>query len=224
MRIISKFHDYYDGVMSYSRSPIWSRLEKDLGEYKVECNKLKSMMYDFPFPTNYFNSYYSCDCVIVGFCGVLYPYYLLESRYPIMGHRFFTCKLPSDVVRVVKKEFKEDVKLEKSSWWRNYSFNDADFNSYSHSISKNNYDLFIKFGVPVFVIRGKENTITLNARLSDVNFQSFIDPWTAYQEIDRFLGNDLVIEPLKDFKMSDELMRDSKGFDKWSFKTKKKGG
>ena len=62
--------------------------------------------------------------------------------------------------------------------------------------------------------------VEFNPILKDYGIQKIIDPFTIYQEIKFFLSNDLVEDPMKDFQITDDLKRDSKGFDKWSFRRK----
>ncbi|MCK5018685.1 MAG: hypothetical protein KAS32_16610, partial [Candidatus Peribacteraceae bacterium] len=60
--------------------------------------------------------------------------------------------------------------------------------------------------------------LTINPLLLSIGAQTVLNPWNTYMELDRYIGNDMVDSPLDSFEMSDELKRDSKGMDKWSFK------
>ena len=60
----------------------------------------------------------------------------------------------------------------------------------------------------------------INPRFADYKLQSVFDPWTAYQEIDMYLNNQLAVNMEPTLERSQELIRDSKGFDDWSFKQK----
>lgn len=80
-------------------------------------------------------------------------------------------------------------------------------------------DLHITFDSPIFSLsRRNDLTLTINPLLGNIGFQSVVDPWTMFTEIEHYLGNVLVKDPLADFKQTDEDKRDSKGMDEWSFK------
>jgi hypothetical protein len=88
--------------------------------------------------------------------------------------------------------------------------------------------LFHRFKVPIFIInwefiigKGRCFRVILNPSLKDHQLAPLFPPWQTYQDIERFIGNDLVEDRLENFKMSDALKRDSKGFDKHSFKRRK---
>jgi len=60
--------------------------------------------------------------------------------------------------------------------------------------------------------------VTINPRLDDIEFARVVDPFTAYQEIDMFLSNQMVDRDTATNTGSDKIIRDSKGFDDKSFK------
>ena len=66
----------------------------------------------------------------------------------------------------------------------------------------------------------RNTNFVVNPCMADYKLQNVFHPYEAHQAVDMFLGNELVMCTLKDFNMSDELMRDSKGMDKWSFRQK----
>lgn len=96
-------------------------------------------------------------------------------------------------------------------------------------------DLFIEHKVPYYIIKYTRNpnsatghSLILNPCLSDYKVYRMFDAYTAYQEIDMFLNNEIVrpddpyIEPIPD-----KIKAESHGFDKFSFrrsKGKKKRG
>ena len=63
--------------------------------------------------------------------------------------------------------------------------------------------------------------LVINPELRLYNFVSQADPYSAYQEIERYIGNDLVQQEDPTNKISDEIKRDLKGFNDWSFKRHK---
>lgn len=90
---------------------------------------------------------------------------------------------------------------------------------------------FAEQGVPIFVTVCEKDKVyqlarsnnkipprlILNDCLKDVNFQKVFDPVAAFQEVSMFVaGMAVPSKPMPE--ISDETMRDIKGFDKWSFK------
>lgn len=60
--------------------------------------------------------------------------------------------------------------------------------------------------------------ITTNPMLREIGFVSVVDPFSAFQQISMFLTNILLTEPIKTDIISDEVKLIKRGFDKWSFK------
>lgn len=59
---------------------------------------------------------------------------------------------------------------------------------------------------------------TVNRKLKDLNFASVFDPFSAFQEISAYVGNELAHQPDPQPRLTDETKRDLHGFDEWSFK------
>lgn len=90
-------------------------------------------------------------------------------------------------------------------------------------------ELFIRHNAPIMLVYNhndytfhKNSTLYLNPRLNEFNFITQFDPIAAFQEIAMYLGNNMAkqVDPSTNF--SDDLKRDIKGFDKWSFRKHKK--
>lgn len=100
----------------------------------------------------------------------------------------------------------------------------------------NRKDFFLKHNTPIFISRKRDidnwreepvGVTTLHGCLKDFEFYRMVEPFTAYQELQMFLTGVLgltnqhkakyqgqLIEP----ELDDITKRDSKGFDKWSFR------
>lgn len=52
-------------------------------------------------------------------------------------------------------------------------------------------------------------------------FQKIKGPAETFQQISTYLGNQLARQPDPSSTISDEILRDEKGFDKWSFRRHK---
>lgn len=95
-------------------------------------------------------------------------------------------------------------------------------------IGKRVDDLFIQFNCPTFVIVripiddfAFRVECTLNPVLKVEQFQKLRGPAETFQEISMYLGNQLAPKPDPISRISDDIMRDQKGFDQWSFRRHK---
>ncbi len=61
-------------------------------------------------------------------------------------------------------------------------------------------------------------------QLKTINFGSRLDSWTAYQELDMYIGSILVNDQDHMVKISDKSMIAKHGYDKWSFRNQKHRG
>ncbi len=117
-----------------------------------------------------------------------------------------------------------------------YPFNERGWSAWSNSegrlLSAGHDELFRLLQTPVFVYRGKRlrdtfvpavsrsqggNVVERNPVLKDMGWQRQVDPYTAWQELDMYLGNQLAVQE-DPAPLSDELRRDAHGFDDRSFK------
>lgn len=81
---------------------------------------------------------------------------------------------------------------------------------------------FRNANTPIIVYEEGKRYI-LNPALKDYEFGKIMDPYTAYQEIDMYLGNNMVDQFDPSVNRTDIEIRDSKGMDDWSFKTPSPG-
>jgi len=248
MRIIDKRKDYFDNVVPFSPDPVWVRKESTFVVERDDIYRSKKKKVDNPYnldksvieriskmsgdiPNPYTNSTRptNSNITLVGFCGKFYVVY----------HKDIYLGRPQDIISAPKPSIyinkwnnslsgTETKMVEKSknqySYFGNTPFTDKALDAwyFTYGDDKMLNPLFRVFNSPVFFITSDfaKKTITINPLLLSVGFQCVIDPWTAYMEIERYLGNELVLNPLDDFKMTDEMKRDSKGMDNWSFKQK----
>lgn len=231
MLIISKFKDYYDGVggsmgvdkkIVYVRQQkIINKTDKDFPErfkYKGFKERLKSN--DIFQHISYFsyNGYYDFRKklnliliypFLIGFCG---KYYL--------GWK----KTTQSSVNITYNynDVKEYVNEERNLFFR--SINIYDFMKNIENMD--DISFFRKYNTPVFVVdyssekRKVENKFIINPILKEYNFYKIFDSYTAFQEIQMFIGgvlsnneNDNIIE------INDKHKIEQHGFDyKWSFR------
>lgn len=218
MRIISKFRDYYDGVMKtgMDREVVYVRDAKD-----IPLEKPLQIGFTTKHTTSYSDGQksgsYTVWTTFLGYCGLIYKVYMVTGdlgRFAFYDYEEF-------------KEFMLKYKLGSSydfaerRWWpgRYQDFKDYDTTSM--------VELFHKFQTPLFLLNhersyrsGDKTTITLGPCLKDCGFQKIKDPYSTYQDIFQFVAGVLNKPDAKMVKISDKDKIAKHGFDKWSFRQK----
>src|ERR1700677_1432800 len=215
MRIISKMHDYYDGVMKtgMDREVVYLRENKEI--------ELKHK-FDLGFSSNHKSSNHEVNTLILGYCGQIFKVYEVRSsssadakwRYIFYNYEDF-------------KKFSLSNKLGSQfdfgerRWWPSgyQKFRDLD--------TKMFIELFHAYQTPLFIFTNvyrysskDTHTIELGPCLQDLQFQKIKDPYTAYQDIFQFVAGTLNKPENKMVKLSDKDKIAKHGFDKWSFRQK----
>lgn len=226
MRIISHFHDYYDSVQAtgQDQSLLYLRQPRE--------NELKET--PFPFTDALRRNYYFGDnllrdCYVIGFCGKVYPTLGLQhpspSRTDIKPALCFTL---DDVDNFVRATFKAPVveryfgTKRRSYWseaWRHLRHDQFNRFFQEAAANRDRYGhLFQDNRCPVFTCRaGRKCVVTYNGCLKDLEFYRLVDPYTAFQEIQMFLGG--LAAPEKPIpQINDKTLAQAKGFDKFSFR------
>jgi hypothetical protein len=239
MRVISKFHDYYDALMDNADSYIYNRVA-----YKtVLPDRLYSSKSMITNPFNKFSPEYnhkltndqqnyivslvsdvpdinrSTDSrLVVGVGGVLYT--VIKNEYNGIIKLFDDSKLYDDDC---VQHSKIQPVFYKNIWpWNRCDYKTiADWNSI-YKTNSNNIDIFINLRTPLFVVECTcENTLIINPCLKTYALNKYFNIHTIYQDIDHFCTNVLTNIENKDTIMTDIVKRDMKGFDKYSFKKDK---
>lgn len=233
MKIISKFHDYYDSIQGYGidKTLVYVR---NTEEHNLFKNYRKDAYYFRGSVWSPFSGFLSCIKVdefnfhqfIIGFCGKIYtgvciiplPRYILqynsECIYSI-----------DDLFKYYKRN---NIDIKKSAWYiKKPSIFDSSIKTeilekwFNTDLNTNKYQrIFHDYKIPIYLIHCFENAYKLlfNPQLKEYNFQRVKDPFTAYQEISQYISGVLGVNAPKTVLISDESMRDKKGFDSWSFK------
>ena len=218
MRIISKFRDYYDGVMK-------TGMDREVVYVRATVDVLLDKAWKLGFDTKRMTAFsmsgksgtYTIWTTFLGYCGTIYKVYMVTGD---LGHHVF----------YDYEEFKTymlDTKLgsgydfgERRYWPSRYQeFRDYDTSKMS--------ELFHKFQTPLFLLNHEyhyrkpdKTTLTLSPCLKDLEFQRIKDPYTAYQDIFQFVAGTLNKPENKMVKISDKDKIAKHGFDKWSFRQK----
>lgn len=222
MRIISKFHDYYDSAMGYGQDEdvVYLRETKDvIGEEKVT-----------KFPRS---DGVTFSKGVIGFCGKLYPYvdmHITEKQNYKVVRAYTVEAIQAEVDEHgwdtrFKNRYgyaKTDIKRQKS-WLEN-----------SGGILSQFEGLFVDHRIPNFkmevVSRGgwfgeprtyEVHRLIANPCLKDEEFYKVVDPFTAFQELDMYIGGVLGNMGADMAEVDDEHRYKGHGYDKESFRQPK---
>lgn len=213
MRIIGGY-DYYDGVGGYQKDDLIFTRQKPYSYETKDTHTWIDLKYKPRFHPHFLNFYYYFVEVI--FCGT---YYLGIKHYSTKDGKDYYYWKYSDLVKDVGMDFLKD----------RYYVSDSNKKEYARKLeiamvpSKfPNQNILIENKV-VIATRGDSETNgkdwSINhSGLGKIGFASVIDPWTAYQEIEMFLGSLLVDDKDKMVVLSDKSKALKYGFDKYSFR------
>jgi len=204
MKVISKFHDYYDPVLRMfqeEQTPLYLRKEEIVPDWKYIRQE-----FDYRLSRIGYNNSIGA-AITIGYCGKIYPAYEVSTgNYSEYEYIYDPIKL---------EEIAEENNASRK-WFSEKAYKEI---FEIHKLDKQYLEIFEKYQTPCFMIRNNK-TLTLNPSLKKLNFGKVIDPYTAVQELDIYLSSGIVkggtTEPLS---MSDEVLRNAKGFNDKSFKS-----
>ena len=225
MRIISPFKDYYDSAICHvicdGEEPLWVRKKSEVQLDKIHQLLVFQSYWSLRGPDCFnFNMFFS----VIGFCGKLYPLVIqLKDSGKICS---YDIKSSTDVIKfyrlskIIKKNYRgknKQLREAKSridkriTQAREWIFNESKFEKF-----------FDEYQTPVFIVLchdwQKRALLKINPQLSKYSFFKIFPPAQAYQELEMYYGTQLVSE-LDPAQITDsEVLRDAKGFDKYSFK------
>lgn len=178
MKIISDFHDYYDGVqrLGFDDRTIYQRKHQVLFYDRFRSLKNKDGQWikrSYEAINDYCPPPYDC-CFVVSFCGKIYQGYQNAEK------KFFTYD-PDDIKKLILSEknkvFKYYADQLDDSGWEGKSFD----------------VLHQEYKTPAIVkIR---NCLHLNPPLKTIDFNKALDAYTTFQEIEMYLANQGHPEP-----------------------------
>lgn len=210
MKIHSDFRDYYDIGLSVGLDPKLHYQRKERLFYLSELNHWRKMDIRGRFDVNWkkANAY---EYLVVGFCGQVYPCMAIhwntgsEYIYDVERIAHLFPKEPQFGARRYRRRY-ENRERQQVAFMRGGHRNDA---------------LFLELQAPLFVVRqeegGREIRLLANTMMRTVQFAKVKDPFTAFQEISMYLGNQLVKRDKPD-TIADEYRIAMHGFDKHSFR------
>lgn len=244
MRIIGG-KDYYDGAVPFdtdeTRCFVRHEHSKSTSVDVPVFNQYKKtlMVTRALYGRQWAEGYY---CMTILFCGMVHNFVMKNARtekYNIKTKSFSIEKFFWTKKDLLQELEADSLRIASKSPW------DSD-NSDKHLIRENLDDFFEKRPVSKEVMDYLiENSIIVaisrsvndkwnpqqNAKwylntdtLKEYHFGSQVDPYTANQEIDVFLGTILVADEDRQVKLSDASKIKKHGFDKWSFRNQKHRG
>ena len=226
MKLVSNYHDYYDGVLKLftGKRPFYMRKESVLSISDAGLSKKTDLFSSYSINIHS-EKWYSHGCGVIGFCGELYPYaafstYGWSAVCAVDRIADLYVYRAEDVwaLNRSKKQTKKERRLDTAK---------RDTVSYFKEFKNNVWlkNLFLEHKVPVFDFKhipsyaGRAN-LALNPSLAARSFQKVLGPYQAMQNLDIFLSSVLVSEstPLAQI-IPDEVMQAKKGFThKYSFR------
>lgn len=246
MRIISKFHDYYDGVQNYGgndKSIIFKRLREEKEITNLNEFKCNDTIGGLLCRHRYFQCYYNGrkisvnqDFNIIGFAGRLYSVsqvyyysYVDNGKYsrivPMTAYNY------DEYISKMKKfiEIKKGRRSKKNNSRYTERFDMKKFFIFDNDKFENQYDdIFVKYNTPIFSIsdidyRGDSirYLLIINPDLEYYHFYKMFDAFSAFQEIEMYTNSALVAEKSLP-NIPQEYRFEEKGFDnKISFRKEK---
>jgi len=181
----------------------------------------------------------------VGFCGVVQP--LLEITYDTDTRNYNSAGMSIDTSKTAfvysveeldklvdsfpkaardayhgKKKSKKERrrKPDPEGYIRNFEHVEVAQYFKIHT-PKEDSTLFLKYKVPIIVLKKVElrrTAMVLNASLRKIGYMKVLDPYLAYQKIAQYISGVLGVGEPETIEISDEDMRDKKGFFDMSFK------
>ena len=236
MKLISKFHDYYDTALGFGIDPnvVYKRdsltidhpLAKELIKFTPAHNS-----------RGYYSQYddtYKAEPFIIGFCGKVYLGYFMRTDKKEWGgwkeitRICYTIKeieeffIDNNLNTAINKFHEDQKKSAINAWWSN-PFREWSVTQTIDKLKQNQdvQDVFVRYKVPVFLITN-DDKLTLNPALNKYEFYKVVDAYTAFQEISQYMSGVLGTTEQNLTIISDKELIKKRGFDKHSFRKPKK--
>lgn len=233
MRIISKFHDYYDTVMKTGMDTevIYQREVQEIeisSRDKDNYPALRSTSFQGNKSTRVEISY-----LYLGYCGKIYPA-VQVSVTPWLAHVaeeycFFNAEdAISEISKYVDLKEKHRYKFLRDRSYFDERVQEDYLRFFNQEPSKELLKKFSDYNVPLFVYqknpepgRNHEYQLLLNPSLKDLKFMKVKEPYSAFQDISSFVSGVLNQPVNKMVVLNDQMKIAKHGFDKWSFRKHK---
>ena len=216
MRIISEKHDYYDCIQRSGIDTSLAYIRKEIvEEHSANDFPIKGGAYCFS------RCGYRTRSYGIGFCGKYYLCFEISIyNKETMKNDFYYAYDLESFDKICKSHLSEkDYKhFRSASRSLGFGYNESGynkvkkyFNRFQEYCKNNQSKMFEKYPVYLIYEEGRTNKIIWNySNLKSLEFFRIFDPYSAYQEIQMFLGS--LASPEKEIpEMSNELKIHQKG-------------
>ena len=223
MKIVSKFKDYYDGIVHTFG------IDKDI-VYVREPTTLSDIRFKTMYlPTN--KNYWRHDrywFTIIGVAGKLYPLLILDKLHKYKEawksdeYKTFYIYDEKEIREYFYKVFQSQYER-KHNIFENYmaQMNDKDVEQLFHDHKVGAF--ILKIVDPESIWRKQVLNLELEPILKDIDFAKVVDPVTMFQNMQTFISEQLCTE-IDNHPATDKEKIVSKGFDYVTSFRKEKGG
>lgn len=238
MYIIAKNKDYYDGVVGsvgldktlvYERTPTEIEDPKDMPK-EFRGNRSWHHRNENPFlnigwhevDNEKTKKYEKVHHFLIGFCGKLYLGW--KFHYNVKGYRD---GIPCDILKTdIIYGYENAKKFLRDSYWRHNPEDDIKYVTNYDPI-----DMFRGIKAPIFVhdtdaltkfgrygVIKSNSMFVVNPILKEYEFYKVVDAFTAFTELQMFIGGVLGVGEKEIIEVEDKYKIGQHGFDKWSFR------
>lgn len=240
MKLISKFHDYYDSVLSIGRddSIVYIRHTEDIKLDKSTLDELEKTLFDpIPERRRYYELKYNTDTgtfdpIFFFFCGKIYLTYRFklqtsefEENVDMMLHSFEAVEAAIEKYKNAQWTKEESNKglrhgYNKSIYYRQRFFKKHVKEAFDKYNGNTETDFNIKYKTPVIVLTSTRNNLKAiaNPILREYDFVRLFDPYTAFQEISMYIGGVMGNNEPPMLEVDEKTKISQHGYDKWSFR------
>jgi hypothetical protein len=238
LRIISKFHDYYDVAQreGQDRSLVFVRHREDLPEPRNN-NTLPPALRGFAdfaprhSPGNLRLGSWSASrhtavrFGMVLFAGKLYPFAEVSHIDPIVVASAPVFVYERDELAERMREVGYDLDAKDRRDARHNAFWNGEWASSSAFFALSGSDCLAASCVAgnLSCAVWERSQLTVNPRLADYQLYRRLDAWQAFQELSMFLGN-IAAPDRTPVTVADQDRIVQHGFDRWSFRKRPAGG
>ena len=228
MYIISKFKDYYDGVvgtMGIDKTLVYERKTIEIKDNKKMLKEFRGFRNWNNIHKNHFlnigyadtksKKYENNNFFIVGFCGKLYLGWKFEYKVKEWNNRKIIEVIKTDIIY----GYENAKKYLKTNFWRSNLNDDVEY-----VMKYDPINMFRELGAPIFIYDSdnrsprKSDIMIINPILKEWEFYKVMDSFAAFQEISMFIGGVLGIDEKEIIEIEDKYRIAKHGFDKWSFR------
>jgi hypothetical protein len=171
--------------------------------------------------------------VVFGYCGKVFSGIIYSETNP-RGKDKVSLYLNNEQWDEALKNDKDYKRKREREWWRGKD-EPAGIDEWNekwgnHHLVTGKDNLFVSLNAPIFIMSAfapsvikdfSSPLLIVNPCLHDYRLYTHIDVVSLYQDITGYVGNVLTNREDCSINMTQELKRDSKGFDKFSFKKEK---